>query len=214
MNTRTRVKICGLTREQDLEAAVNAGADAIGFVFYPPSPRYISIARAAELCRHVPPFVTVTGLFVNAEEAFVREHLDALPLTCLQFHGDEVANQCGGFGLPYIKAARVKPGVDLLNYAASFPDARGILLDAWFEGYGGSGKTFDWNLIPQNLPLPLILSGGLDAQNVSEAIRHVKPWAVDVSSGVEATPGPKGIKDAARIAAFIREVAGANNADR
>jgi len=214
MQTRTRVKICGLTREEDLDAAVNAGADAIGFVFYPPSPRYISIERAAALCRRVPPFVTVTGLFVNAEEAFIREHLAALPLSCLQFHGDEVASQCGGYGLPYIKAARVEAGVDLLNYAASFPDARGILLDAWVEGYGGGGKTFDWDLIPQKLPLPLILSGGLDARNVAEAIHRVRPWAVDVSSGVEATPGPKGIKDASRIAAFIQEVAGANNADR
>jgi phosphoribosylanthranilate isomerase len=214
MNTRTRVKICGLTREEDLDAAVNAGADAVGFVFYPPSPRYISIERAAALCRRVPPFVTVTGLFVNAEEAFIRQHLDALPLTCLQFHGDEVAGQCGGYGLPYIKAARVRAGVDLLNYAASFPDARGILLDAWVEGYGGGGKPFDWDLIPQNLPLPLILSGGLDAQNVTEAINRAQPWAVDVSSGVEAAPGPKGIKDAARIAAFMKAVAGANNADR
>jgi phosphoribosylanthranilate isomerase len=214
MNTRTRVKICGLTREEDLDAAVNAGADAVGFVFYPPSPRYISIERAAAMCRRVPPFVAVTGLFVNAEEAFIRQHLDALPLNCLQFHGDEAASQCGAYGLPYIKAARVRAGVDLLNYAASFPDARGILLDAWVEGYGGGGKPFDWDLIPQNLPLPLILSGGLDTQNVAEAIRRAQPWAVDVSSGVEATPGPKGIKDAARIAAFMKAVAGANNADR
>ncbi|MEC5387956.1 phosphoribosylanthranilate isomerase [Uliginosibacterium sp. H3] len=214
MNTRTRVKICGITREEDLDAAVNAGADAIGLNFYPPSPRSISIERAAALCKRVPPFVTITGLFVNAEEAYIREHLAALPLGCLQFHGDEVASQCGGYGLPYIKAARVRAGVDLLNYAASFPDALGILLDAWVEGYGGGGKTFDWDLIPQSLPVPLILSGGLEAENVAEAIRHVQPWAVDVSSGVEVTPGPKGIKDAARIAAFMKAVAGADNADR
>lgn len=212
--TRTRIKICGLTREQDLAAAVNSGADAIGLVFYPPSPRYVGIERAAELCRRVPPFVTLTGLFVNAEESFVREHVDALPLSCLQFHGDETAGQCASFGLPYIKAARVRAGVDLLNYAASFPDARGILLDAWVEGYGGGGKTFDWDLIPSGLPLPLILSGGLDAGNVADAVRRLRPWAVDVSSGVEAQGGPKGIKDASRIAAFIREVAGADDADR
>jgi len=192
-----------------VDAAVNAGADAIGMVFYPPSPRYISIERAAALCRRVPAFVTVTGLFVNAEEAFIRERLAALPLTCLQFHGDETASQCNGYRLPYIKAARVKPGVDLLNYAASFPDARGLLLDTWVAAYGGSGKTFDWNLIPQNMPLPLILSGGLDAGNVGEAVRRVRPWAVDVSSGVEVAHA-KGIKDAAKIAAFI---AGVRNAD-
>jgi phosphoribosylanthranilate isomerase len=209
MHVRTRIKICGLTREEDVDAAVNAGADAIGLVFYPPSPRCISIERAAALCRLVPAFVTVTGLFVNAEESFIRERMDALPLTCLQFHGDETASECGGYRLPYIKAARVKPGVDLLNYAASFPDARGLLLDTWVAAYGGSGKTFDWNLIPQNMPLPLILSGGLDAGNVGEAVRRVRPWAVDVSSGVEVAHA-KGIKDAAKIAAFI---AGVRNAD-
>ncbi|MDB5802004.1 MAG: N-(5-phosphoribosyl)anthranilate isomerase [Rhodocyclales bacterium] len=210
---RTRIKICGLTREEDVDAAVNAGADAIGLVFYPPSPRYVSIERAAALCRRVPAFVTVTGLFVNADEAFIRKHLAALPLTCLQFHGDEVASQCNVYGLPYIKAARVRAGVDLLNYAASFPDACGLLLDAWVDGFGGGGKTFDWDLIPHDLPLPLILSGGLDASNVGEAVRRIKPWAVDVSSGVEVAPDAKGIKDAARIAAFIKEVLGANDAD-
>lgn len=214
MQARTRIKICGLTRAEDLDAAVNAGADAIGLVFYPPSPRHISIERAKALCRRVPPFVTITGLFVNAEEAFIREHINGLPLTCLQFHGDETASQCGGYGLPYIKAARVKAGVDLLNYAASFPDARGLLLDAWIEGYGGGGKTFDWDLIPKNLSVPLVLSGGLDANNVAEAVRLIQPWAVDVSSGVELTPGPKGIKDAAKIAAFIRQVSGADHANQ
>lgn len=208
---RTRIKICGLTREEDLDAAVNAGADAIGLVFYPPSPRYIDIERAAALCRLVPPFVTVTGLFVNPEAAFVRQHLDALPITCLQFHGDETAHECGVYGRPYIKAARVRAGVDLLNYAAKFPDACGLLLDAWVEGYGGGGKTFDWALIPDNLPIPLILSGGLEPKNVAEAVRRIRPWAVDVSSGVEAVAGPKGIKDAARVRAFIQEVLGVDN---
>lgn len=204
---RTRIKICGLTREQDVDAAVEAGADAIGFVFYPPSPRAISIERAAQLCRRVPAFVTITGLFVNAGEAAVRQHLDALPLDCLQFHGDETQADCTGFGRRWIKAARVKEGVDLVKYAAAFPAASGVLLDAWVEGYGGGGKTFDWSLIPRNLPQPLILSGGLNAENVGEAVRRVKPWAVDVSSGVEAA---KGIKDAAKIVAFI---AGVRNAD-
>jgi phosphoribosylanthranilate isomerase len=204
---RTRIKICGLTREEDLDAAVAAGADAIGLVFYPPSPRYVSIERAAQLCRRVPPFVTVVGLFVNAEADFVRQHIEALPLNCLQFHGDERAEQCAGFGLPYVKAARVKPGVDLLEYAASFPDAQGLLLDAWVDSYGGGGKTFDWSLIPASLPLPLILSGGLEAANVCQAVQRVRPWAVDVSSGVEAA---KGIKDADKMAAFI---AGVRDAD-
>jgi phosphoribosylanthranilate isomerase len=207
MNTRTRVKICGLTREEDIDAAVNAGADAIGFVFYPPSPRYVSLERAASLCKRVPPFVTLVGLFVNADAAFVRQHIEALPLTCLQFHGDEIASQCNSFGLPYLKAARVKEGVNLLNYAASFADAQGLLLDAWVDAFGGGGKTFDWSLIPSPMSLPVILSGGLDANNVSVAVRLIKPWAVDVSSGVEVA---KGIKDAAKIAAFI---AGVRNAD-
>ncbi|MFT3736743.1 MAG: phosphoribosylanthranilate isomerase [Rhodocyclaceae bacterium] len=207
---RTRIKICGLTREQDVDAAVSAGADAIGLVFYPPSPRFIDIERAAQLCRRVPPFLSIVGLFVNAEESFVRQHLDALPLTCLQFHGEECAEDCERYGRSYLKAARVRPGVNLVDYAAAFPDAQGLLLDAWVDGYGGGGKTFDWSLIPESLPLPLILSGGLDTENVTEAVQRVRPWAVDVSSGVESLTGGKGIKDAARIAAFI---AGVRNAD-
>ncbi|GAA5161358.1 phosphoribosylanthranilate isomerase [Viridibacterium curvum] len=189
---------------------MNAGADAIGLVFYPPSPRFVDIERAAQLCREVPPFVSIVGLFVNAEEAFVRRHLDALPLTCLQFHGEERSEDCGRYGRPYLKAARVRPGVNLVDYAAAFPDAQGLLLDAWVDGYGGGGKTFDWSLIPENLPLPLVLSGGLDAENVTEAVQSIRPWAVDVSSGVESLTGGKGIKDAALIAAFI---AGVRNAD-
>jgi len=204
---RTRIKICGLTRESDVDAAVSAGADAIGFVFYPPSPRAVSIPRAAELMRRLPPFVTAVGLFVNADRSVVHQHMDELPLQCLQFHGEESEPDCNMWGVPYLKAARVKPGVDLLEYAASYRSAQGILLDAWVEGYGGGGKVFDWGLIPGNLSKPMILSGGLDADNVSEAVRRVKPWAVDVSSGVEQA---KGIKDAAKIAAFI---AGVRNAD-
>lgn len=203
---RTRIKICGLTREEDVRAAVSAGADAIGFVFYPPSPRFVSFERAAELARLIPPFVTTVGLFVNAGRDYVENALDAVPLQVLQFHGDETEADCLGYGLPYIKAGRMRPGLDLLKYAASFPSAQGLLLDAFVEGYGGGGETFDWSLIPSGLPLPLILSGGLHAGNVAEAVRCVQPWAVDVSSGVEAA---KGIKDADRITEFV---AGVQNA--
>ncbi len=203
---RTRIKICGLTREEDVRAVVESGADAIGFVFYPPSPRYVSFQRAAELARLVPPFVTTVGLFVNPARHYVKEALETVPLQVLQFHGDESEADCTGYGLPYLKAARMRPGLDLLKYAASFPSAQGLLLDAFVEGYGGGGETFDWSLIPSVLPLPLILSGGLHAGNVAEAVRCVRPWAVDVSSGVEAA---KGIKDAARITEFV---AGVQNA--
>ena len=200
---RTRIKICGLTREEDVLAAVNAGADAIGFVFYPPSPRFVSFDRAATLARLVPPFVTVVGLFVNAERSYVEAARVAVPLQVLQFHGDESEAQCLGYGLPYIKAARMRPGLDLLKYAACYPHAQGLLLDAFVEGYGGGGETFDWSLIPSGLPMPLILSGGLHAGNVVEAVRRIQPWAVDVSSGVEAA---KGVKDAARITEFVAGV--------
>ncbi|MBS0354207.1 MAG: phosphoribosylanthranilate isomerase [Proteobacteria bacterium] len=200
---RTRIKICGLTREEDVLAAVNAGADAIGFVFYPPSPRFVGFERAAELARLVPPFVTVVGLFVNAERSYVEAARAVVPLQVLQFHGDESEAQCLGYGLPYIKAARMRPGLDLLKYAACYPAAQGLLLDAFVEGYGGGGETFDWSLIPSRLPVPLILSGGLHAGNVEEALRRVQPWAVDVSSGVEAA---KGVKDAARITEFVAGV--------
>lgn len=208
--TRTRIKICGITRPEDLRAAVDLGADALGFVFYPPSPRFLDLARASALIRAAPPFVTTLGLFVNAEPATVRQVLEAMPLQLLQFHGDEDAAYCRQFGRPYLKAARVRPGLDLVEYAASFPDASGLLLDAYVDGYGGAGKTFDWQLIPPDLPLPLVLSGGLDAGNVAAAIHSVRPWAVDVSSGVELAGTTRGIKDAARIAAFIT---GVRNAD-
>ncbi len=204
---RTRIKICGITRAEDLRAAVALGADALGLVFYPPSPRFLATGRAAELVRAVPPFVTPVGLFVNAAPAMVHRVLENVPLQLLQFHGEEDAAYCGQFGLPYIKVARVRPGFDLVEYAASFPEASGLLLDAYVEGYGGGGQTFDWSLIPRDLPLPLILSGGLDAGNVAAAISAVRPWAVDVSSGVESA---KGIKDAAKLAAFIT---GVRNAD-
>lgn len=208
--TRTRIKICGITREEDLAAAVAAGADALGFVFYAPSPRYVTIERAAQLMAQVPAFVTKVGLFVNAEPQAVRETMAQAPLDLLQFHGDEDAAYCAAFGRPWIKAARVRPGFDLLEYAALFakaPGVSGLLLDAHVEGYGGGGKTFDWTLIPRNLSLPVILSGGLHPGNVAEAVRTVRPWAVDVSSGVEAA---RGIKDAQKIIEFI---AGVREAD-
>jgi len=207
---RTRVKICGITREEDLAAAVAAGADALGFVFYAPSPRCVSPQRAAQLVAQVPAFVSKVGLFVNASEETVRSVMAEVALDLLQFHGDEDAAFCSRFGRPWIKAARVKPGLDLLEYAAAFagfPGVSGLLLDAHVEGFGGGGKAFDWSLIPSSLPLPVILSGGLHPGNVAEAVRAVRPWAVDVSSGVEAA---RGIKDAQKIAEFI---AGVRNAD-
>jgi len=204
---RTRIKICGLTREQDVDAAVEEGADAIGLVFYPASPRAVSIERAQALCRRIPPFVTIVGLFVNPAPRDVEEALERLPIGLLQFHGDESEALCSRFARPYLRAVRMKPGVDLLNYSASFPSAQALLVDAFVDGYGGGGQTFDWSLIPPSLPVPLILSGGLTAENVGDAIRQLRPWAVDVSSGVEAG---KGIKDAERIARFI---AGVRKAD-
>lgn len=201
--SRTRIKICGITRAIDLEAALTAGVDALGFVFYPPSPRALSLEAAAALLRQVPPFVTRVGLFVNAEPANVRETLTALPIDLLQFHGDEDAKYCEQFGLPYLKAARVRPELDLLEFARTYPEAQGLLLDAWVESYGGVGQSFDWTLIPNGLPMPIVLSGGLHAGNVIEAVAKIRPWAVDVSSGVEIA---KGIKDADKIAAFVAAV--------
>jgi len=200
---KTRIKICGLTREQDVDAALAAGADAIGFVFYPPSPRHVTPQRAAELARRIPPFVDVVGLFVNATPEAVVAICTALPINVLQFHGDEDAAYCRQFARPYLRAARVRPGLDLVEFARSFPDARGLLLDAYVEGYGGGGHVFDWTLIPPELPSFLVLSGGLTAANVGDAVRRVRPVAVDVSSGVEMG---KGIKDHSKIAAFVAAV--------
>ena len=200
----TRVKICGITRVDDALAAARNGADAIGLVFYERSPRHVSVAQAKQLAGALPPFVTIVGLFVNAEAAFVREVLENVPLDLLQFHGDETPEYCAQFNKPFLKAIRVKAGVNLLQCASDFRGARGLLLDAHVEGIpGGTGTAFDWELIPGDLPLPVILSGGLDAGNAAAAIEQVRPYALDVSSGVEAS---KGIKDAAKIAAFINEV--------
>ena len=204
MTTRTRIKICGITRVQDVSAVASNGADALGLVFYEKSPRHVSVLQAEQLANAVPPFVTVVGLFVNPSVDYVREVLAKVPLDVLQFHGEEIPELCAQFGKPYLKAIRVKPGVNLVECAARYAGAQGLLLDAFVEGtQGGTGESFDWSLIPHDLPLPVILSGGLHAGNVAEAIRRVRPYAVDVSSGVEAA---KGIKDAAKIAAFIKEV--------
>jgi phosphoribosylanthranilate isomerase len=196
-----RVKICGITRSEDLQAACNAGADALGFVFYAKSPRHLAVEQAAALVNQLPPFVQSVGLFVDAEPAFVEAVLKSVPLDLLQFHGNEAPEQCRRFGRPYLKAIRMKPGADLVKYCADFHDARALLLDAYVPGVpGGTGERFDWNLIPAGLPKPIVLSGGLNPDNVALAVKTVRPWAVDVSSGVESAPG---IKDAARVAAFI-----------
>lgn len=200
----TAVKICGITRVEDALAATRAGAHAIGLVFYAPSPRYVTPAKAAEIIRALPPFVTAVGLFVDASTDDVRSALAAAPLQLLQFHGAETPAFCRQFARPYMKTVRMKPGVDLLQYAQNFHDARALLLDSHVEGlHGGSGAVFDWTLVPSGLPLPVVLSGGLTVENVVEAVRKVRPAAVDVSSGVESA---KGIKDARKIAAFIKEV--------
>ena len=203
----TKIKICGLTREADVDAAVAAGADAIGFVFYGKSPRYVCPARAAELARRLPPFVMPVGLFVNASDAELAEGVAALPNMLLQFHGDETPADCERAGRPYIRAARITPGFDLLNFALQFSGAQALLLDAHVDGYGGGGKVFDWSLIPKSVNSPLVLSGGLNVGNVATGMRQVRPWAVDVSSGVEVS---KGIKDAALIQQFCDEVRSAD----
>jgi len=204
----TRIKICGITRPEDGLVCAQAGVDAIGLVFYPPSPRHVMIAQAAVIARALPPFVTTVGLFVNPTVEQVETVLKEVRLDVLQFHGDEPPEFCAAFGVPYLKAIRVKAGVDLVQCAIRYRQAQGLLLDAYVEGTpGGTGKSFDWELIPDGLPLPVILSGGLEPANVGDAVRRVRPWAVDVSSGVEAS---KGIKDVAKIAAFIKGVCSAD----
>ena len=204
----TAVKICGVTRIEDALAAAAHGAHAIGLVFYRPSPRYVEPDTAAEIVRALPPFVTPVGLFVDASEDEVRDVSARSGVRLLQFHGSESAAYCARFALPYMKAVRVRPAVDLLQYARDFAGAKALLLDAYQEGlHGGTGAVFDWTLIPPALPLPIVLSGGLTPENVADAVRRVKPGAVDVSSGVESG---KGIKDARKIAAFIT---GVRNAD-
>ncbi|MFJ3047721.1 phosphoribosylanthranilate isomerase [Herbaspirillum chlorophenolicum] len=214
MTHRTRIKICGLTRKEDVAAAVGSGADAVGFVFYPKSPRYVTAQQAAELAAGVPPFVSTVGLFVNPSIEEVREVLAHVPLTLLQFHGDETPQQCADIAAavvrPFMRAARIGSATqpaDLLEYELQYRSAspffNGLLLDTLVEHYGGSGKVFDWSVIPKELAPRAVLSGGLSVHNATEAVAGVRPYAVDISSGVEAS---KGIKDAAKITAFIEAV--------
>jgi phosphoribosylanthranilate isomerase len=202
---RTRVKICGITRTEDAAAVVTSGADALGLVFYPPSPRCVATETARRIARTVAPFITVTGLFVNAAEESIRGVLAQVPLGLLQFHGQENNADCARFGLPFIKAIAMQPEVDVLAAMARYPDAAGFLLDAWQPAtHGGGGQAFDWERVPAGAPAPVILAGGLTPDNVAAAIRATRPYAVDVSSGVEQA---RGIKSTAKIDAFMKGVA-------
>ena len=201
---RTRIKICGITRQQDAADAIKLGADAIGLVFYSPSPRAVSALQAAELVRGLPPFVSVVGLFVNARQSEIEQVLSAVRIDLLQFHGDETPEECSAFERPFIKAIRMREGVDLYQERSRYRNASGLLLDAYRKGIpGGTGDSFDWNMIPAEIAGSVVLAGGLNPVNVEQAIRAVKPYAVDVSGGVERD---KGIKDGTKIAAFIRGV--------
>ena len=201
---RTRVKICGIREQAHARVAWEAGADAIGFVFYGPSPRYVQAEEAAPIAASLPPYVVAVGLFVNASEAEVRGVLERVSLDLLQFQGDEPPDFCAKFGKPFVRAVRMEKGTELLEYARRFSAAKALLLDAHAPGIpGGTGRTFDWSEIPPGLQIPLILSGGLTADNVGRAVREVRPWAVDVSSGVESG---RGVKDPRKIVEFIRSV--------
>lgn len=199
-----RSKICGITRVEDALLAAEAGADAIGLVFYAKSPRAVDVRRAREIVAALPPFVTTVGLFVDMPRGELNGILEAVPLDLLQFHGDETPADCAGYHRPYIKALRVRPGEDIAARCAGYPQAAGILLDTFVPGVpGGTGEAFDWSLVPESPGCPIVLAGGLTPDNVAAAIRQVRPWAVDVSGGVEAG---KGIKDAARVRAFLAAV--------
>lgn len=208
--TIPRVKICGITRVEDALAAARAGADAIGLVFYSRSPRHVSRKLAAEICASLPPFVTTVGLFVNADRQEIDDVLAAVPLDLLQFHGDETPQDCALYGRPWIKAVRMKDDVDLQELARRYQRAAGLLVDSYVPGVpGGTGETFNWDRLPEALSLPLVLAGGLHPGNVADAVTQVRPWAVDVSGGVEldTVQGRQGgIKDAAKIRAFINSV--------
>jgi phosphoribosylanthranilate isomerase len=202
---RTRVKICGITRTKDANAVVAYGADALGLVFYAGSPRYVTIEQARLIAGSVAPLVTVVGLFVDSSPAVVRGVLDTIPLGLLQFHGAETNAHCKQFGLPFIKSIAVRDGVDVLSCMQGYPDASGFILDAWQpQAHGGGGEIFDWGQVPDHAPAPVILAGGLTPGNVAQAIRTTRPYAVDVSSGVESA---KGIKSTEKIAAFMKGVA-------
>lgn len=201
---RIRTKICGITRVEDALVAAQAGVDAIGLVFYAKSPRAVSVAQAQRIIAALPPFVSTVGLFVNASRVEINAVLDELPLDVLQFHGDEVPADCEGFARPYFRALRMQPGVDIAARAAQYTHAQGILLDAWVPGiHGGTGERFDWAQIPSSLAKPLILAGGLNADNVTQAMQQVQPWALDISGGVESSPG---IKDADKMRKFLYAV--------
>lgn len=200
---RTRIKICGFTRMEDAVSAARLGVDAIGLVFYPPSPRHVGIEQAAEIVRALPAFVSVVALFVDAEPDWIRRVLAEVNVDCLQFHGEETPEACRLYGKPYMKAVRMKADTDVAALERQYFDAAGLLLDAYHPGVqGGTGSGFDWDLIPERRQLPLILAGGLSPDNAAQAVRQVKPYALDVSSGVEAG---KGIKDPAKMAEFIRK---------
>lgn len=204
---RTRVKICGITRPEHARAAAGAGADAIGLVFYEPSPRFVTRAQAAAVCAALPPLVSVVGVFVNPAQREVEAVVEGLPVDLLQFHGEEPPDLCAGTGRPYVKAVRVRTREDVVEAAARHPEARALLLDAHHDAlWGGTGTRFDWGLVPSGVAHPIVLAGGLTPENVAGAIRRVRPFAVDVSGGVESAPGEK---DPARMERFIREVAGA-----
>ena len=206
---RTRVKICGFTRVEDAVCAARLGVDAIGLVFYPPSPRNVDIDQAIKIVNALPAFVSVVALFVDEQEARIREVLERVSIDCLQFHGDEPAEACRLYGKRYMKAVRMQEGIDISGLARQYHDAAGLLLDAYHPGAkGGTGSRFDWNRIPEQCALPIVLAGGLDESNARQAVQTVRPYALDVSSGVEAE---KGVKDALKMAAFIREV---NEGDR
>jgi len=201
---RTRVKICGITSTEDAINAVKLGADAIGLVFYDKSPRFINLETAKKIALTLPPFVSKVGLFVDASNDEINTVLAQVPLNILQFHGNETPEQCNEYSMPYIKAVRMQNGIDINNIANQYSDAIALLLDAYVEGIqGGTGETFDWSRIPNDIEKPIILAGGLTPTNVSNAIQQVSPYAVDVSGGVESE---KGIKDATKIAEFMREV--------
>ena len=201
---RTRVKICGITSVKDAIFAVNAGADAIGLVFYAPSPRFVTIEQAQQIVAAMPPFVSVVALFVNALPIEIKTVLAQVRIDIVQFHGDETRSDCEQIKLPYYKAIRVKADTNLLQYEAEFSSAKALLLDTYSDAaFGGTGQVFDWGLVPQNLTKPVILAGGLTAENVALGIKQVRPYAVDVSGGVEQS---KGVKDVAKIAAFMHAV--------
>ncbi len=201
---RTRVKICGFTRVQDAVAAARLGVDAVGLVFYPPSPRHVNIEQAVAIVKALPAFVSVVALFVDQARAQVQDVLQRVSIDTLQFHGDEKADFCRSFGRSYIKAIAVREGMDIAALEREYRDTAGLLLDAWQpDARGGTGSRFDWNLVPSDSDLPIILAGGLTPENAGQAIAQTRPYALDVSSGVEAG---KGVKDAAKMAAFLREV--------